>query len=52
MKMVQLLDAEWLLCHTTDIVTRYLLKFLYKHLATCAVLAIQKSMIDFNRKEA
>ena len=35
------LDAEQLMCHNAGIVTTCLLKLLYKHYATCALLAIQ-----------
>ena len=34
------------------IVKRCLLKLLYKHNATCALLAIQKSVLDYDRKVA
>ena len=34
------------------IVTKCLLKLFYKEHATCALLAIQKSMLDYNRKVA
>ena len=44
------LNAEQLTCHNTDVVTRCMLKLLHKHHATCALLAIQKSMLDYNRK--
>ena len=46
------LNAEQLPWHNADIVTRCLLKLLYEHHATCAVLAVQKSMLDYDRKVA
>ena len=46
------LDAKQLPCHSADIVTKCLLKLQYKHHATCALLAIQKSMLDYDRKVA
>ena len=49
-KWCQPLDAEQLTCHNAGIVTRCLLKLLHKHHATCALLAIQKSMLDYDRK--
>ena len=39
----QQLDAEQLLCHNADIVTRCLFILLYKHRATCVLLAMQES---------
>ena len=36
-------------CHNTDTVTKYWLKLLYKHQATCALLAVQK-LIEYDRK--
>ena len=49
-KCRQPLDAEQLPCHNAGVVTRCLLTLLYKHHATFALLAVQKSMLVYNRK--
>ena len=46
------LEAEQLTCHNAGTVTRCLLKLLYKHHATYALLAIQKSKLDYEMKVA
>ena len=46
------LEAEQLTCHNAGTVTRCLLKLFYKHHATYALLAIQKSKLDYDRKVA
>ena len=49
-KWRQPLNAEQLTCHNAGVVTRCLLKLLHKHHTTCALLATQKSMLDYDRK--
>ena len=44
------LNVEQLTCYNAGIVTRCLLKLLHKHHATCALLAIQKSVLNYDRK--
>ena len=52
MKWRQILNAEQLPCHNADVVTRFLLKLLYKQHVTCALLAIQELILYYNRKVA